>query len=59
MKTKKHKSILTRKEAAALLSISLTTLKAWSDQKLIKAYRIRGRVYYKEKELLKALKADD
>ncbi|PHR44289.1 MAG: excisionase [Fluviicola sp.] len=55
MKTTKSKSILTRKQAAELLSVSLTTLKSWSDKKLIKAYKLGGRVYYKEKELLKAL----
>lgn len=58
MKTQKNKSILTRKEAAELLSVSLTTLKAWSDQKLIKSYKLGGRVYFKEKELLLALKQD-
>lgn len=55
MKAQKSKSILTRKEAAELLSISLTTLKTWSDQKLIKAYKLGGRIYYKERELLAAL----
>ena len=58
MKAIKNKSILTRKEAADLLSISLTTLKAWSDQKLIKSYKLGGRVYFKEKELLQALRQD-
>lgn len=58
MKKAKNKSILTRREAADLLSVSLTTLKAWSDQKLIKSYKLGGRVYFKEKELLSALKQD-
>lgn len=56
MKTTENKSILTRKQAAELLCVSLTTLKTWSDQKIIKAYRLGGRIYYKEKELLEALK---
>ncbi len=51
------KKILTRKEAADFLSVSLTTLKAWTDQQLLIAYKLGGRVYYKEKEILKALKA--
>ena len=55
MKTKQQKPLLTRKEAAALLSISLTTLKTWSDQNLIRAYKLGGRIYYKEKELIEAL----
>lgn len=57
MKKNNGKSILTRKEAAELLSISLTTLKTWSDEKIIKAYKLGGRVYFKEKELLKALQS--
>lgn len=57
MKAKKRKSILTRKEAAELLSISLTTLKTWSDQKIIRAYKLGGRIYYKEKELLASLES--
>lgn len=58
MKTIKGKSILTRKQAAALLSVSLTTLKTWTDQKLIKSYKLGGRVYFKEKEILEALKPE-
>ena len=57
MNQTKSKSILTRKEAAELLSVSLTTLKTWSDQKIIKAYKLGGRIYYKEKELLNALQS--
>ena len=53
----KSKKILTRKEAADFLSVSLTTLKAWTDQQLLIAYKLGGRVYYKEKEIIKALKA--
>ncbi len=55
MRAKKHKVILTRKEAAFLLSISLTTLKSWTDQKLLTSYNLGGRVYYKEKEIISAL----
>jgi excisionase family DNA binding protein len=51
------KKILTRKEAADFLSVSLTTLKTWTDQQLLTAYKLGGRVYYKEKEIIKALKA--
>lgn len=49
--------ILTRKEAASFLSVSLTTLKAWTDQKLLKAYRLGGRVYYKQSEIVSALES--
>lgn len=56
MRMKKSKSILTRKEAAELLSVSLTTLRTWTMQKKIQGYILGGRVYYKENELLKSLK---
>lgn len=55
MKKVKKKSILTRKEAADLLSVSLTTLKAWTDQKIIRAYKMGGRIYYKEREVIDSL----
>lgn len=53
----KTKAILTRKEAAEYLSVSLTTLKAWTDQKLLKAYKLGGRIYYIEKEIVSALES--
>lgn len=54
----KDKTILTRKEAAKLLSVSLTTLKTWSDLGLIKRYQLGGRIYYKTYELINALRSD-
>lgn len=57
MKKSKLKKILTRKETAKFLSISLTTLKAWTDKKILRAYGLGGRIYYKKKEILNALKA--
>lgn len=55
MEKSKNKLILTRKETADLLSISLTTLKTWTDQKILKAYRLGGRIYYLENEIVKSL----
>ncbi len=55
MKKVKRKSILTRRETADLLSISLTTLKTWTDQKILKVYRLGGRIYYLENEIVKSL----
>ncbi len=52
---KVKKSILTRKEAADLLSVSLTTLKTWTDQKILQAYKLGGRIYYKENEIINSL----
>lgn len=57
MKTRKQKPLLTRIEAAQLLSISLTTLKTWRNQGIIKAYKLGGRIYFKEQEILAALKS--
>ncbi|PIE87293.1 MAG: excisionase [Bacteroidetes bacterium] len=55
MKKVKKKSILTRKEAANLLSVSLPTLKAWTDQKILQSYKLGGRIYYIENEIIGSL----
>lgn len=49
------KQILTRKETAELLSISLPTLHSWTMSGKIKAYGIGGRVYYKLEEVEQSL----
>ena len=51
----KNKELLTRKEAAQYLSISLSTLKNWTYDRLIIAYKLGGRIYYKKKELFNSL----
>ena len=43
--------LMTRKEAAAYLKISLVTLNSWTRQGAIKSKRICGRVYYYRSEL--------
>ena len=43
--------LLTRKEAAAYLKITLVTLNAWTKQGIISSMRICGRVYYSKSEL--------
>jgi len=45
--------LLTRKQAAELLDISLPTLTAWEKAKRIKATRIGSRVYFKQSELIR------
>lgn len=50
------KELLSRVEAAQFLSISLSTLKNWTYSKVIKGYRLGGKVYYKKSELFKSLK---
>lgn len=43
--------LLTRKETADKLKISLVTLNDWSKRGLLKSYIIGGRVLYKESEV--------
>ena len=43
--------LMTRKEAAAYLKITLVTLNAWTRQGTIESRRICGRVYYFRSEL--------
>ncbi|TWP24279.1 DUF3853 family protein [Apibacter muscae] len=47
--------LLTRKEVAHLLKISLPTLHDWTKKGLIKSYRIGNRVRYKQTDLYNAL----
>jgi excisionase family DNA binding protein len=48
--------LLTRKEAAKLLGVSLPTLNRWTQQHVIKGYRINTRVRYKRAEIELGLK---
>lgn len=52
----KNTELLSRKEAAQFLSISLSTLKNWTYSKVVIGYRLGGKVYYKKQELIKSLK---
>ncbi len=47
--------LLSRKETAKLLCISLPTLNEWTKTGILKAHRIGNRVLYKEKEVIEAL----
>lgn len=48
--------ILTRKETATILQISLVSLHKWTKEGKIKALKISGRVRYKKSDVLKSLK---
>lgn len=48
--------LLTRQEAAEMLSISLVTLWKYTKKDIIPAYRIGSKVRYKKSEILLALK---
>lgn len=45
--------LLTRKQAASMLNVSLPTISAWEKSDELKAIRIGSRVYFKQSELLK------
>lgn len=48
-------NFLTRKEAAHRLRVSLVTLTEWVNRSKIKAYKIGGRVLFRENEVEEAL----
>jgi excisionase family DNA binding protein len=45
--------LLTRKQAASMLNVSLPTISAWEKSDELKATRIGSRVYFKQSDLLK------
>ncbi|BDW92733.1 hypothetical protein MACH07_15650 [Flagellimonas marinaquae] len=47
--------LLSRKETAKFLCISLPTLNDWTKTGIVKAHRIGNRVLYKEQEVIQAL----
>jgi len=53
--TKEEEELITRKETAQLLGISLPTLNEYSKDGIIPAYRLGSRVRYKKNEVLEAL----
>lgn len=54
--SKDSEILLTREEAAEMLSVSLVTLWKWTKDDIIPAYRIGTKVRYKKSEILLALK---
>ncbi len=55
LKPNSAEDYLTRKEAAKLLKINLSTLHAWVNKGLLKPLGISGKVYFKRSELEKSL----
>jgi excisionase family DNA binding protein len=55
-KSKGNAKILSREQTASFLSISFPTLLRWTKEGLLKSYKLGGRVYYKQQEILRALK---
>lgn len=54
--TEEGEVLLTREEAADMLSVSLVTLWKYTKENIIPAYRIGTKVRYKKSEILQALK---
>ena len=50
-----NSELMTRKQVADLLQISLPTLWDWTNKGIIPAYRIGNKVRYKRNEILKVL----
>lgn len=55
LQTKKPDELLTRKEAAELLHISLQTLHTYMNQGLLKPLGIRGRTYFRRSDIDQSL----
>jgi excisionase family DNA binding protein len=52
---KEPEDFLSRMETAKLLKISLTTIHDWSNQKILKAYKVGNRTYFSRKEIEQTL----
>jgi hypothetical protein len=50
------KDLMTRKETAQFLNVSLVSLNIWSKKGIIQPYAIEGRVFFKKSEIESALK---
>jgi excisionase family DNA binding protein len=55
LKKSKPNTLMTRKEAANLLKVSLPTISQWTKHGLLTSYRMGKRVFYKSLELDEAL----
>ncbi|HPD66382.1 MAG TPA: helix-turn-helix domain-containing protein [Bacteroidia bacterium] len=50
-----HSELMTRKETADFLNISLVCLNNWTKTGILTSYNISGKVYYKRHEIMQAL----
>jgi hypothetical protein len=50
------RDLMTRKETAQFLNVSLVSLNIWSKKGIIQPYAIEGRVFFKKSEIESALK---
>jgi len=56
MKKKNNIVLLTREETRAFLKTTFPTLRKWTAEGLLKSYQLGGRVYYKQHEILAAIR---
>ncbi|MCF8409074.1 MAG: helix-turn-helix domain-containing protein [Crocinitomicaceae bacterium] len=54
-KKEEEQEFLTRKETAELFKVSLVTIHDWSNNGILKPYKLGNRTYYKYSELKEAL----
>ena len=57
LKIEAEVELITRKEAAKILGVSLPTLARWSKEGFVKSYRISSKIRYKRFEVIDSLKA--
>jgi excisionase family DNA binding protein len=50
-----QKELITRKEAAELLKVSLVTIHEWSNNDILRLYKLGNRSYFKRSEILEKL----
>ena len=56
---KKEPELITRKKAAEILGVSLTTIHDWSSRNILTAYKIGSRIRFKKSEILETLKSQN
>lgn len=49
-------SLLTRKQTAEILKVSLTTLWSWNKKGILTSFRLGNKVYYLDREVVASLK---
>lgn len=53
--TTQNEVLFTRLQAAEFLSVSLTTLRTWTENGIVIGRRLGGRVYYLKSEIIKSM----
>ena len=56
MKKPQQEKLLTRRQCAEFLSVTLSTLRTWVKDGTVNAYQLGGRIYFRRSEILKSLR---